>query len=255
MAGTSQMDLPKLPISGYYRIRFDPRLGDTPGTGSVSVTLSTAVGGSVVVDGAATTTTIPRIAQDAYIDFQGTTGQQLSLALTSNTMTDYIYLDVYKPDGSKLDGSVMSGNGNLDPPKLTANGMYRIRLNPRLGGSSIGTGSVTLTLSTAVTGTISVGSSTTISTTRPGQDAYIDFQGTAGQLLRVSFYNNTMDQYVDAEVLNPSGSRLWSGLIAGSSRTVDLPALATTGIHRIHLDPRLGSNLGQGSMTVSLVTR
>jgi hypothetical protein len=253
--GTDQLDLPKLPSSGYYRIRLDPRLGATAGTGSVAVTLSTAVGGSVVVDGAATNATISRIAQDAYIDFQGAAGQQLSLALTNNTLTDYFGVDVYRPDGVRLASHTALGTDQLDLPKLPSSGTYRIRLNPRLGGAGAGTGSVTLTLSTVAVGSISVGSSTTITTTRPAQDAYLDFQGSSGQLLRVSFYLNTMGQYVDAEVRNPSGSVLWSGLIGSNGRTVDLPALPTTGTHRIHLDPRLGSNLGQGSMTVALVER
>jgi hypothetical protein len=256
MLGTSQLDLPKLTATGTYRIRLNPRLGGAGvGTGSVALTLSTAATGTIVIDGPSTTATISRAAQNAYIDFQGTTGQQLSLALTSNTLTDYVQVDVLKPDGSGLSGLLMLGTSQLDLPKLTATGTYRIRLNPRLGGAGVGTGSVALTLSTAVTGTISIGSSTTRTTTRPGQDAYIDFQGTAGQLLRVSFSLNSMAERVWVTVYNPNGSTLKTSSFVLSGGSIDLPALPTTGTHRIRLDPDLFPNLGQGSTVLTLSTR
>jgi hypothetical protein len=245
-------DLPKLPTTGTYRVRLIPGASDV---GWVIVTLSTAVTGTIVVNGASTATTIARTAQDAYIDFQGTAGQQLSLALTSNTLTDYVNVDVYRPDGVRLDSLLMStGPGDFDLPKLPTTGTYRIRLDPRLGGAGVGTGNVTLTLSTAVTGTISVGSSTTISTTRPGQDAYVDFQGTGGQLLRVGLSVNSMADRINVTVYNPNGSSLKSSVIV-TSGGIDLPALPTTGTYRIRLDPQMFPSLGQGSALITLSNR
>jgi hypothetical protein len=228
--------------------------GSGVGTGSATLFLSTAVTGTIVVDGAATTTSITRSAQDAYIDFQGTAGQQLSLALTNNTLTDYVQVHVYKPDGARLDSTYMLGTSQFDLPRLPTTGSYRIRLDPQLGGSGVGTGSATLFLSTAVTGTISVGSSTTITTNRPAQDAYLDFQGTTGQLLRVSLSVNSMGNQVWVTVYNPNGSSLTNRLIVISG-SIDLPALPTTGTHRIRLNPELGPSLGQGSATLSLAVR
>lgn len=262
VTGSGGLDLPKLPTGGNYRIRLDPRFsGGTSGTGSVTLTLSIAVSGSVVVNGANTTIAIVRTAQDAYVDFQGNAQQELSLALTNNTlMTHGTDMYIYKPDGATLTTKIATGNPDqLDPPKLPVSGTYRIRLNPRIREPNTGTGSVTLTLSTVTTGSITVGgSSTTITTTRPAQDAYLSFQGNAGQLLRLSLYQNSMSFYVDYAVYSPSGSQLKGGTITGSNGlAVDLPALPTTGTHRIRLNPRIqhSSTFGQGNMTVALAPR
>jgi hypothetical protein len=250
-SSAKDLDLPKLPTTGTYRVRLIPSGSDI---GWITITVSSAVAGTVAVNGASTTATVSRIGQDAYIDFQGTAGQLLSLATTNNTYTDYMDVIVLRPDGNRLDSITLNGISEFDLPKLPTTGTYRIRLDPLLRGSSVGTGSVALTLSAAVTGTMSIGSSTTMTTTRPGQDAYIDFQGTAGQLLRLAFSLNSMAHQINVTVSNPSGSTLKSSqiIISGS---IDLPALPTTGTYRIRLDPDLFPSQGQGSVVVALSSR
>jgi large repetitive protein len=175
----------------------------------------------------------------------------LSLAVTSNTFTAGLPVSVLRPDGIELSGKTTYFTDQMDLPKLPISGTYRIRVNPDLGGSGVGTGSVALTLSTAVTRSISVGSSTTISTTRPAQDAYLDFQGTTGQLLRVGLSFNTMANHIAVTVYNPSGSTLKSGSV-GITGSIDLPALPAAGTYRIRLDPEMIPNLGQGTVSVSV---
>ena len=262
VGGSGGIDLPKLPTGGNYRIRLDPKLtGTADGTGSVTLTLSTAVEGSVVVNGAATTMAIIRTAQDAYVDFQGTAQQELSLAMTDNTlMTHGTDMYVYKPDGTTLTTKIATGNPDqLDLPKLPASGTYRIRLTPRIREPNTGTGNVTFTLSTVIYGSIAVGSpSIIVTTTRPAQDAYLSFEGTAGQLLKLSLYQNSMSFYVDYAVYSPNGSQLKGGTITGTNgAAIDLPALAATGTHRIRLNPRIqhSTTFGQGSITVALAPR
>jgi hypothetical protein len=125
--------------------------------------------------------TIPRFGQDAYVDFQGTAGQRLSIGFTNSSFGDYVDTTVYTPSGSTLTNGLRSGGSDTDLPVLPATGTYRIKLDPNLQYGS-GTGSITLVLSSAVTGSISVnGGPVTVTTSRAGQDVWLDFQGTAAR--------------------------------------------------------------------------
>src|SRR5205814_10073064 len=100
-SGGGYIDAQTLPATGTYAIRVDP--WDTT-VGSVTLTLydvpADATGTITVGTSAVTlTTTVP--GQNAKPTFSGTANQQVSVALTSNTM-GAVTVSLLKPDGTSL---------------------------------------------------------------------------------------------------------------------------------------------------------
>jgi YD repeat-containing protein len=131
--------------------------------------------GRIAIGGPSLTATIGTAGKIGLVVFDGTVGQRLSLGITNSNFNGGV--TVYRPDGTLL-----MPQGPLDFPPLPVSGTYTIQL----GNSFSGTGSLTLTLSEEVTGTITVGGpSVPVSITRPGQRARLTFPGTAGQRLNL----------------------------------------------------------------------
>ena len=244
--GGGSVDLPVLPMTGTYTIFLDPY---STYTGSVTVTLSAEVTGSIIPGGSAVPISLSRVGQNARYSFTGTAGQTVSLQLSSVTVTTGS-VSLIKPDGSLLVGPTSFGTGGavIDTQVLAATGTYAIFVDP----SVTYTGSVTLTLyNTAdVTGSITVnGSSVTPTLTVPGQRARYTFTGTAGQwvslgLSSVSITSSTLS------MLNPDGTTLVSTTMGTAGGKLDpTTALPTTGTYTIVVDP---ASTYTGSMTLNL---
>jgi len=251
LAGSkAEHDLPALPVDGTYRVRLTPGASDI---GAVTVTLSSAVLGSITIDGPTAVATIPRFGQDAYVEFQGTAGQRLSIGFSGSSFGDYLDTTVYAPSGASVSSGLRANGMDSDLSPLPATGTYRILLDPKLQFGS-GTGSITLTLSSVVNASISVnGGPVSVVTSRAGQDVWLDFQGTAGQALRITFGLNTMGNSVDVTVYQPDGAVLKHALRLGND-SLDLPALPATGTYRIRLDPDMFPSQGVGGITLTLST-
>jgi hypothetical protein len=126
-----------LPTTGTYTIVVDP--GSTY-TGSMTLTLSSALTGSITLDGASVPLTISRIGQTARYTFSGTSGQWVSLGLTSVTVTSAT-VTLLGPTGTNLvSTSVGTGGGGLEPASTwPTTGTYTIVVDP----SGIYTGNIT----------------------------------------------------------------------------------------------------------------
>src|SRR5262249_10368923 len=100
--------------------------------------------------------------------------------------------------------------GGLALPVLPASGTYQIVIDP----VGTGTGSVTATLSTRVTGALSLtGAGTTVTLGRAGQQAELTFAVTAGQRIGIGFTGPTFGAATTAttKLLEPNGApMLWS---------------------------------------------
>ncbi|MES1244716.1 MAG: IPT/TIG domain-containing protein [Acidobacteriota bacterium] len=137
------IDLQVLPVSGTYRITFDPY---GAATGAVTLTLYNvppdATAGIVPGGPPVTvTTTIP--GQNAVLTFAGSAGQRISLDISVGIAGgDCGYFSILQPDGSEFFRFVECATGFIDLPALPVSGTYRIVFDPM--GTATGTATLTL---------------------------------------------------------------------------------------------------------------
>jgi hypothetical protein len=215
-------------------------------TGNVTLSLSQELTGTIAVDGAPVTATITRAGQRMRLTFSGTAGQRLSLGLTGSTLTTAT-ATISNPDGTTLaSGIFAASNTALDTPTpLATTGTYALLINP----SQSFTGTVTLTLSSEVTGALTIGGTATpVAIARAGQRARMTFEGTAGQRLSVNMTGSTLPSGT-ATVFTPSGSALVAQGFSGSGGFIDPRTLGATGTYSLLVDPNLAFT---GGMTLTL---
>jgi YD repeat-containing protein len=245
-----------LPYTGSYTIFVDPA---TLATGSVTLTLSEDVAGSVTIDGAAASVTMARIGQNGRVTFNGTAGQYLGLAMSNVSLGTSTCcsgnVSVLKSDETTLTigRSIGTNGGTMNLPVLPYTGSYTIFVDP----GTLATGSVTLTLSEDLASSVTIGgSATTVNIARIGQNGRVSFSGTQGQQLQMTLSNVTLGTSTCCSglvsVLNPDQSTLKNPTAFGTNgATITLPALTATGTHTIFLDP-YQDDLSTGSVTVKL---
>lgn len=136
------IDVKTLPVNGTYKVFVDPVNFNT---GSLTLTLydvpadasnSTTVNGS----GVTVSTTVP--GQNAEVTFSGTSSQQVTVRITSNSM-GAVTVKLLKPDGTQLTSSVSSSTSfNLSSQTLPTTGTYKVTVDP----SGTNTGAITITV-------------------------------------------------------------------------------------------------------------
>ena len=191
--------MPPLPTTGTYGILVDPRYADTR---NMTLTLSEEVSGSLVVDGSALPLTLARVGQVARVTFSATAGQRLNLAVTNANLS--AALTILKPDGTTwVPPTTVSNGSGIDTAPVPTTGTYTMVIDP---GATV-TGSLTLTLSAEIVGSITIGGSpVSVSVTRPGQKARLLFSGTTGQRISLTAAGATGSPSPDVRLLNPNGS-------------------------------------------------
>jgi YD repeat-containing protein len=251
--GGGFFDIQTLPVNGVYTILVDPVDSNT---GSMTLTLyavpadittSITPGGSPVT----VTTTVP--GQNAKSTFNGTSGQRISLKMTGVTIGSgccSTRVSILKPDGTPLVSPtyVGSGGGFFDIQTLPVSGVYTILVDP----VDSNTGSMTLTLYNVpadVVGTVTIGgSAVNVTTTVPGQNGRVTFNGTTGQQATVHVTSNTMG-LVRVTLLKPDGTTLTSSFTSAASFNLATQTLSVTGTYTITIDP---DSWNTGSMSVSV---
>ena len=250
-------DLPALPVPGSYSLVINPNGGCTA---SMSVSLSEELAGTIAIGGPAVTVTTTIPAQNARLTFSGVAGQKVSLYGSGATFTGCIAysLSILNPDGTALvnDTGSCSPTYFSDALTLPASGTYTILVNP--GG--VTTGSITLQLNDVppdATATLSIGGPlTTVTTTAPGQNAYLTFGGTAGQIISVNSSGATFtgcpayyNYYISTR--NPDGTALINDT-GSCSQTYSSGArtLPMSGTYTILINPG-GPSVGSISVAVT----
>jgi hypothetical protein len=178
------------------------------------------------------TPTIP--GQRARLTFDGVAGQYMNLGLTAVTIASST-VSFLNPDGTTLAAITMGTNpGDLDTPVLPVTGTYKILVEP--GGTY--TGSMTLTLSAALTGTLSPTDPPTTLTLRPGQDVRMTFEGSVNDWVSVGINNISTSlapdcfgnpTYLTLTILKPDGTTLGTTAMCNKAGDLDvqLPATGT----------------------------
>ena len=238
-----------LPVSGTYAILVDP---SGVFTGNVTLTLYNTpdITGTITIDGATVTPTLTVPGQRARYTFDGTAGQWVNLGLTGVTITSS-NVSMFKPDGSTPLASTGIGTagGSLDPvTALPETGTYTNVVDP----AGLSTGAMTLTLTSPLTGTITVdGASIPISLIKAGQTARYTFSGTSGQWVSLGLTSVTTTSSL-VKLLSPSGTQLAAVSVGTSGGGLEPPgALPATGTYTIIVDP---ASTYTGNITLTLMS-
>ena len=244
--GGGFLDAVTLPQSGTYTILVDYQ---GPASGDVTLTLydvpADVVAPLAFGSSATVTTVVP--GHNARLTFAGTVGGRASVRIAPICCLTQVSL--VRPDGRTLVAPQLVGSfgGFVDAVDLPLTGTYTILVDYQ--GAATGSATVSLhDVPADLADTIAFGSTNTFTTTVPGQNARVTFQGTAGQRAAARISGSCCTTRVS--ILRPDGSTLSSltafASIDGFLEPVTLPS---TGTYTVLLDPDAAST---GSVTLSL---
>jgi len=246
-AGTV-VDAQVLPTSGTYAVLIDPELSYT-GSAKVALYNAPELTGTIMTDQVAVTPTLTVPGQRALYTFSGMAGQWVNLGLTGVSIASST-VSMLKPDGSKLVSTTIGpSGGSLDPATaLPETGTYTIVVDP----VSNHTGSMTLALSSPVTGTIALdGAPVPVSLNQPGKTARYTFNGSAGQwvtlgLTSVGLTSSTIS------LMSQDGTTLATTAVGTAGGALEVPnPLPATGSYTVLVSP---SGPYTGNLTLTLST-
>ncbi len=202
------------------------------------------------------TVTIGTANRIGLVLFDGVAGRRVSLQASSVTIASSV-VRVYTPQGTVLGPELPVGTSGAfwDVQTLPATGTYQILVDP----NSTFTGSLTLTLYDVpadVTGSLTPGgAAVTVTTTAPGQNVRLTFEGTAGRQVSVKFTNVSASGSAPnapyyAFLDRPDGTNLVpiTSITVNSGGFMDSTLLPVTGTYVLRIDPQ---NNITGSLTVT----
>lgn len=236
-----------LPTSGTYAILIDPDLSYT-GKAKLALYNAPELTGSIMIDHVTATPTLSVPGQRARYTFDGTAGQRINLGVTGVSILSST-VSILRPDGTKWEATTIGpSGGSLDPlTALPETGTYTVMVEP----VSNYTGSMTLTLSSPVTGILALdGPSMPVSLTKPGQTARYTFNGNAGQW--VSLGLTSVGITSSAVTLMTSEGTILASTAVGTAggKLEDQNPLPATGTYTVLIDP-VGSYTGKMTLTLS----
>ena len=125
-SGAYFLDAVTLPSNGTYTVLVDP---SSTSVGSVTVTLYTFTDatGVLTIGASPTAVTLSTSGQNGSFTFSGTSGQQVTVRVTQNTIT-LVTVKLLKPEGTQLatSGLTASSSFNLSTQTLSATGTYTV---------------------------------------------------------------------------------------------------------------------------------
>ena len=246
----SVYDSPLVPTTGTYTMVIDP--GATV-TGSLTLTLSAEIGGSITMGGSPVSVSITRLGQKARLLFSGSANQRVSLSITG--VTGGADLRLLRPDGSLISGypnfsqgTVGTAGGFLATYTLpTTAPDYAVYVIP----SGSGTASASFMLYNVppdVTGTLTInGPAAPVTITVPGQNSSFTFTGTAGQVVTLRGANNSIGCGGFVLTFPNTAVSATQQCAATFSWSVTLQS----GTHTLKFDPT-GANTGSVNLSVTL---
>lgn len=230
-AGGSLDPLTALPTTDIYTIVVDPT---GLATGNITLTLTSPLTGAITLDGATVPLSLTKVGRTARYTFSGTSGQWLSLGLTSVTIASST-VTLLNPDGTALAStSVSTAGGGLEPPStLPATGTYTIVVDP----TGTNTGTITLKLMSYLSGTLNLNGAATVASLTPiGRNGLYTFTGTAGQWVSLGMTSVTITSGT-VTLWKPDGTALASGPLSTAGGSLDPTALPATGTYTVTVNP------------------
>jgi YD repeat-containing protein len=215
-------DVRVLPATGAYTVVVDP---ETVGAGSLTLQLYNSPANT-----------------NAPLTFSGNADQRISLLAGGATGRSLV--SVLNPDGSSLIAPTWtSGGGFHDPRVLAAAGTHNVVVDTE----NDSTGAMTLQLYDVLPDPVSTivpgGPAVSLTTTTPGQNARVTFNGIAGRRISLS---PSAPEGSRLSIVNPDGSYFISPSAIGF---VDVRALPADGAYTIVIDPTGGAT-GNISLTL-----
>jgi hypothetical protein len=241
------MSIPVLPTTGTYTIVVDPRAA---GSGSIDLTLTSLgiVSKPILPDGPGVLAEVVRPGGTQKLTFQGIQGQRMSISVSATTLDDGT-VGLLAPDGTRLaeDPLEVGVDAFVDAAELPATGTYTIAVT----AARTGTADVRLhDVSTHVFGSlVGGGEPTTVTTTKPGQNAVLAFSTTAGSVHRIALTSSTIAAGTMA-VRGADGTAVAATSFGPGAKVLATRALPA-GDYTVLIDPAR-SNVG--SVTVALAT-
>jgi RHS repeat-associated protein len=171
----------------------------------------------------------------ALILFDGSRDDPLFVSLSASTIAG-AQISLYDPFGYRiLATAIGTSGGYIDGVTLPEDGTYTILVDPT--GTNVGSVTASVYNPQDVTGTIVPGGPTvSLTTTVPGQNMQLTFEGTTNQRISLRTFNESgfgCCQYL--RIFNPDGTQLLSNY-DWANRTIEV-TLTQTGTHRIVYDP------------------
>ena len=199
----------------------------------------------------------PHRAKNATASFAGTVGDIVSLEISDVSVGTSICcstkVTILRPDGRALATTTVGTNGGfLDAAVLPLTGAYSIVVDPQ----GAPTGNATLLLHdvpTDATAAGALGSTTSVATTVPGQNARVTFAGVAGGRVSVEITEVTVGTSsccsTKVTLLRPDGRVVSTATVGTNGGFLDAAALAQTGTYAVVVDPQ---GAATGSATITL---
>lgn len=224
---TGTLNLPNL-AAGTYFVMASP---GNAAAASLKLVVAPGVAAAQPVDGSTSSYSTTEPAQNAYFQFSGTAGENVGIGITGLTVStsNSANITVSEPNGNFLVNTLIETNvpgANFTLRNLPVTGTYAIEISP---GTPQQTMSFSLTLSQAVTGSLSLDVPQSVSLVA-GQYTWLSFTATAGQTVAMnetSITTTPAGQNVQLTVYNSSGVSVGSvGSGSGSNATLNLTNLA-----------------------------
>jgi subtilisin family serine protease len=243
------LDTRTLPATGAYTISVDPLAN---ATGSMTLALYDVPpdAAAAVTPGGSASISTSTPGQNARVSFPGSAGQRISVQISGVTFP-FAFVSILKPDGTTLVSNRYIGTGGsfIDTTVLPAAGTYAIVVDPQ----GAATGSATLTVYDIPPdsgGPITPGGApVSISTTVPGQNGRLTFNGTAGQRISTKISGVTFSS-ATASLIGPDGKAVGGSTLFGTGGGfVDTRTLPATGAYAIVVDP---PNMTTGTATFTV---
>jgi len=251
---------PTLPANGTYTILVTP---PAAATGAFTAALTSAATTTLAPNQGARSLTLAGTAPTT-LTISGTAGQVFSLAAAETTgANSTLTLTILQPDGTTL-ASTYAG---LCPTcgttlyysagPLTQTGIYSLIASQ----SSTASNTFALTLSTPVTGTVTVGTPANVTLVFAGQAASQSFVGAAGQYVSASavFSSAFANTVGTLAIVAPDGTTLASGTTStcgggcNPQGVVSAGPLPTTGTYTVLFEQNPRASAVSGAFTLSVL--
>jgi hypothetical protein len=248
--GSGFIDATLLPAEGTYSLQLR---ADEASAGEARIRLYRIANqtGGVTINGDAVTARITKPGVQARFSFHATAGQRLFVSTSNVSLPSQCSpLSVVGSGGQTIgSGCLINAKGSIDTMIVPESGEYTLLVDP--GDIAMGNVTLSVTTSQVLSKTISIGESTKLAFIKPGDEAAVQFAGTAGQRVYVEVFDNTLPAQCGGFGMKmPNGEKIDGCIINKTSSLQEQGVvLPVSGVYTIFVDPS-DANVGSLSLRV-----